>query len=237
MIIVNECDPLRDEGIAFYRLLLRAGVKAQCRQVMGTAHGGDLMVSLHYDISRTTGLRFCRAGMKSVGWSGKLLRRIRVRSPRIARKAAIKHGLQRDAGGASGPGGERFSDGRLGGRRALLPPCGASGGGRLRQNRGEGILLVWLRPLLSLRASREGSKETLPEDVAFCPNPGRVESHDAAVHAHPFYAAEALGVLSVLHDPFFHALQEERNPLTDPAEIHEALQGCRGAGGRNHGDH
>ena len=54
MVIVNECDPLRDEGIAFYRLLLRAGVKAQCRQVMGTAHGGDLMVSLHADISRTT---------------------------------------------------------------------------------------------------------------------------------------------------------------------------------------
>ena len=54
MIIVNECDPLRDEGIAFYRLLLRAGVKAQCRQVMGSVHGGDLMVSLQADISRTT---------------------------------------------------------------------------------------------------------------------------------------------------------------------------------------
>ena len=54
MVIVNECDPLRDEGLAFYRLLLRAGVKAQCRQVMGTAHGGDLAVSLHADISRTT---------------------------------------------------------------------------------------------------------------------------------------------------------------------------------------
>jgi acetyl esterase len=51
---VNECDPLRDEGIAFYRLLLRAGVKAQCRQVMGSVHGGDLMVSLQADISRTT---------------------------------------------------------------------------------------------------------------------------------------------------------------------------------------
>ena len=25
MISVNECDPLRDEGINFYRLLLRAG--------------------------------------------------------------------------------------------------------------------------------------------------------------------------------------------------------------------
>jgi acetyl esterase len=34
--------------------LLRAGVKAQCRQVMGSVHGGDLMVSLQADISRTT---------------------------------------------------------------------------------------------------------------------------------------------------------------------------------------
>ena len=27
MISVNECDPLRDEGINFYRLLLSAGVR------------------------------------------------------------------------------------------------------------------------------------------------------------------------------------------------------------------
>jgi len=36
VISVNECDPLRDEGINFYRLLLRAGVGARCIQVMGT---------------------------------------------------------------------------------------------------------------------------------------------------------------------------------------------------------
>ncbi|MGH6991822.1 MAG: alpha/beta hydrolase fold domain-containing protein, partial [Caulobacteraceae bacterium] len=36
MISVNECDPLRDEGIEFYRLLLEAGVPARCRQAMGT---------------------------------------------------------------------------------------------------------------------------------------------------------------------------------------------------------
>ena len=40
-ISVNECDPLRDEGIGFYRLLLRAGVPARCRQVMGTVHGTE----------------------------------------------------------------------------------------------------------------------------------------------------------------------------------------------------
>lgn len=42
VISVNECDPLRDEGINFYRMLLREGVAATCRQVMGTAHGGEI---------------------------------------------------------------------------------------------------------------------------------------------------------------------------------------------------
>lgn len=46
VISVNECDPLRDEGIAFYRTALSAGVDARCRQVMGTVHGGDLMMSV-----------------------------------------------------------------------------------------------------------------------------------------------------------------------------------------------
>ena len=61
-------------------------------------------------------------------------------------------------------------------------------------------------------------KTTLPEDVAFVQTPA-VWNRMMQLHAHLFYAAEALGVLSVLHDPFFHALQEERNPLTDPTEI------------------
>jgi len=30
VIVVNECDPLRDEGVAFFRLLLRAGRPARC---------------------------------------------------------------------------------------------------------------------------------------------------------------------------------------------------------------
>ncbi len=54
VISVNECDPLRDEGINFYRLLLRAGVAARCRQVMGTIHGTEIFRCLCPDISRDT---------------------------------------------------------------------------------------------------------------------------------------------------------------------------------------
>ena len=53
-ISVNECDPLRDEGIGFYRLLLRAGVPARCRQVMGTVHGTEVFPFFAPDISRET---------------------------------------------------------------------------------------------------------------------------------------------------------------------------------------
>lgn len=65
VISVNECDPLRDEGIAFYRLLLRAGVRARCRTVMGTVHGNEVFPSICPDISRDTALSiadFCRRG-------------------------------------------------------------------------------------------------------------------------------------------------------------------------------
>ncbi len=54
MISVNECDPLRDEGINFYRLLLSAGVQAYCRQVMGTTHGAEIFPSACPDIARQT---------------------------------------------------------------------------------------------------------------------------------------------------------------------------------------
>jgi acetyl esterase/lipase len=54
MISVNECDPLRDEGVGFYRLLLRAGVDARCRQVMGTIHGTEILPMLCPEISRET---------------------------------------------------------------------------------------------------------------------------------------------------------------------------------------
>ena len=63
VISVNECDPLRDEGIAFCRLLLRAGQSARCRQVMGTIHGGDNMVLPCTDLALATArdvAAFCR---------------------------------------------------------------------------------------------------------------------------------------------------------------------------------
>ena len=60
MISVNECDPLRDEGVNFYRLLLRAGVDARCRQVMGTIHGTEILPMLCPDISRDTAVSIAR---------------------------------------------------------------------------------------------------------------------------------------------------------------------------------
>ena len=63
MISVNECDPLRDEGINFYRLLLRAGVSARCRQVMGTIHGTEIFPSTCPDVSHDTAVdiaNFCK---------------------------------------------------------------------------------------------------------------------------------------------------------------------------------
>ena len=42
VISVNELDPLRDEGLAFYRKLIAAGVPAIARTVHGTSHAGDL---------------------------------------------------------------------------------------------------------------------------------------------------------------------------------------------------
>jgi acetyl esterase/lipase len=41
VISVNELDPLRDEGRFHYHKLLRAGVQARCRMVMGTVHAAD----------------------------------------------------------------------------------------------------------------------------------------------------------------------------------------------------
>jgi acetyl esterase/lipase len=63
VISVNECDPLRDEGIEFYRLLLQAGVPARCRQVMGTIHGTEIFAVACPEISRETAASiamFCR---------------------------------------------------------------------------------------------------------------------------------------------------------------------------------
>jgi acetyl esterase/lipase len=64
VISVNECDPLRDEGIEFYRDLLHAGVPARCRQVMGTVHGTEVFAIACPDISRETAssiAHFCQS--------------------------------------------------------------------------------------------------------------------------------------------------------------------------------
>ena len=61
-IIVNECDPLRDEGVNFYRLLREADVDAQCRQVMGSIHGTEIFLGC-IEISDETALsisNFCK---------------------------------------------------------------------------------------------------------------------------------------------------------------------------------
>ena len=63
VVSVNECDPLRDEGVNFYRLLVRAGVPAQCRQVMGTIHGTEIFPMTCPEVSRETARSladFCR---------------------------------------------------------------------------------------------------------------------------------------------------------------------------------
>lgn len=63
VINVNECDPLRDEGIAFYRLLMASGVSARCRQMMGTMHGTEIFPIACPDISHDTArdiVAFCK---------------------------------------------------------------------------------------------------------------------------------------------------------------------------------
>jgi acetyl esterase/lipase len=52
VISVNECDPLRDEGIEFYRLLLKAGVPARAHVALGTTHGAEIFAIACPDVSR-----------------------------------------------------------------------------------------------------------------------------------------------------------------------------------------
>jgi acetyl esterase len=54
--------PARDEDIELYRLLLRAGVPAGCRQMMGTVHGTEGLAIASPEISRESPAsiaRFC----------------------------------------------------------------------------------------------------------------------------------------------------------------------------------
>jgi acetyl esterase/lipase len=43
VISVNECGPLRDEGIMFGKKMAKAGVDLMTCQVMSTCHGGDVL--------------------------------------------------------------------------------------------------------------------------------------------------------------------------------------------------
>jgi acetyl esterase len=56
VVSVNECDPLRDEGVAFYRLLLEAGVAARGRIVLGAFHALEVHPVFCPDITRDTAL-------------------------------------------------------------------------------------------------------------------------------------------------------------------------------------
>jgi acetyl esterase/lipase len=64
VINVNECDPLRDDGVDLYRKLLRAGVPARCRQLTGTVHGTEVFLCCP-DVSRDVArdlAAFCAEG-------------------------------------------------------------------------------------------------------------------------------------------------------------------------------
>ena len=66
VISVNELDPLRDEGLLYYRRLLRAGVGAVGRVVAGTCHGGDVLCGAMPDVYAAS-LRDVSGFAKSVG--------------------------------------------------------------------------------------------------------------------------------------------------------------------------
>lgn len=69
VISVNELDPLRDEGLIYYRRLLRAGVRAVGRMVAGTCHGGDLLLPAAMPDVFQASMRDVSGFAKSVGAS------------------------------------------------------------------------------------------------------------------------------------------------------------------------
>jgi len=67
VISVNELDPLRDEGLVYYRRLLRAGVSAVGRVVAGTCHAGDVLLGGAMPDVYLASLRDVSGFAKSVG--------------------------------------------------------------------------------------------------------------------------------------------------------------------------
>ena len=61
-------------------------------------------------------------------------------------------------------------------------------------------------------------KKTLPEDVGFRGVPA-VWRDVMELHAKAYYAAEALGVLDIMHAVIFQAMNVDRKPLASQAEI------------------
>lgn len=45
-ISVNELDPVRDEGVAYFRKLQQAGVQAYCKTTMGMTHVGEMLAAV-----------------------------------------------------------------------------------------------------------------------------------------------------------------------------------------------
>ena len=54
----------RDEGVEFYRLLNEAGVKARCRQVMGTVHGSEIFAVSCPDVATETAASIAHLALK-----------------------------------------------------------------------------------------------------------------------------------------------------------------------------
>ncbi len=54
VISVNECDPLRDEGLDFFRRLLAADVRARGRVVLATTHAAELYPTVCPEITHST---------------------------------------------------------------------------------------------------------------------------------------------------------------------------------------
>ncbi|OBI77003.1 alpha/beta hydrolase fold domain-containing protein [Mycobacterium sp. E740] len=67
VVSVNELDPLRDEGLVYYRRLVRAGVPAVGRVVAGTCHGGDLLLGGHMPEVFEASIRDVSGFAKSLG--------------------------------------------------------------------------------------------------------------------------------------------------------------------------